>query len=144
MALVIGWVLTVGNHTVSQVILTMRLHESRHFATIYRFLGKGQWGVDWVSHCLFRIMVEILVAEDVKIVVVLDDTLNKHRGKKICGAGCVIHNKNFVFLPTLHHLSPLLQLYIQPSSDGLYAFQGTVRIKAFNLFFQPFEFLINR
>ena len=86
-ALVIGWVLTVGNHTVSQVILTMRLHESRHFATIYRFLGKGQWGVDWVSHCLFRIMGEILVAEDVKIVVVLDDTLNKHRGKKICGAG---------------------------------------------------------
>ena len=42
-ALVIGWVLTVGKHTISQVILTMRLHESRHFATIYRFLGKGQW-----------------------------------------------------------------------------------------------------
>jgi len=86
-ALVIGWVLTVEKHTVSQVILTMRLHESRHFATIYRFLGKGRWGVDWVSHCLFRIMVETLIGEGVEIEVVLDDTLNKHRGKEICGAG---------------------------------------------------------
>ena len=38
-ALSIGWALTVGKHTVSQVILTMRPHHSRHFATIYRFLG---------------------------------------------------------------------------------------------------------
>ena len=86
-ALMIGWVLTVGRHTVSQVILTMRLHESRHFATIYRFLGKGQWETDWVSRCLFRILVETLIAEGFEILVVIDDTLNKHRGKEICGAG---------------------------------------------------------
>lgn len=86
-ALLIGWVLTVGKHTVSQVILTMRLHESRHFATIYRFLGKGQWSVDMVSYCLFRILVETLVAEGFEILLVTDDTLNKHCGKKICGAG---------------------------------------------------------
>ena len=46
-ALVIGWVLTVGKHTVSQVILTMQLHEYRHFATIYRFLGKGKCVLTW-------------------------------------------------------------------------------------------------
>jgi hypothetical protein len=86
-ALVIGWVLTVGKHTVSQVILTMKLHESSHFATIYRFLDKGKWCADWVSMRLFRILVEILVAEGVEFEVVLDDTLNKHCGKQICGAG---------------------------------------------------------
>ena len=48
-ALMIGWVLPVGKHTISQVILTMRLHESRHFATIYRFLGKGQWHSYWTG-----------------------------------------------------------------------------------------------
>jgi hypothetical protein len=32
-------------------------------------------------------MVEILVAEGAEIVTVLDDTLNKHRGKEMCGAG---------------------------------------------------------
>jgi hypothetical protein len=62
-ALMIGWALTVGKHTMSQVILTMRLDESRHFAAIYRFLRKGQWWTDWVSYCLFRVLVEILVAE---------------------------------------------------------------------------------
>ncbi len=50
-ALVIGWVL--GKHTV-QVILTMKLHESRHFGPV---LGKGPM-VHGVSQCLFRIMVE--------------------------------------------------------------------------------------
>lgn len=86
-ALLIGWVLTVGKHTVSQVILTMGLHESGHFATIYRFLGKGRWSIDLVSYCLFRILVETLVAEGCEILTVVDDTLNKHRGPEICGAG---------------------------------------------------------
>ncbi len=86
-ALVIGWVLTTGTHTISQVIVTMRLHESRHFATIYRFLGKGQWCTDMISYCLFRMMVETLIAEGVEIDIVADDTLNKHCGKHICGAG---------------------------------------------------------
>jgi hypothetical protein len=86
-ALVIGWVLTAGKHTVSQVILTMRLQESRHFATIYRFLEKGQWSTDWVSRCLFRILVETLIAEGCEVQVVVDDTLNKHCGRQICGAG---------------------------------------------------------
>jgi hypothetical protein len=87
MALLIGWVLTIGTHTISQVILTMRLHESRHFATIYRFLGKGRWCTDMIPYCLFRMMVENLIAEGVEICAVGDDTLNKHRGPKICGAG---------------------------------------------------------
>jgi hypothetical protein len=86
-ALVIGWVLTVGKHTISQVILTMRLHESKHFASIYRFIGKGRWEADFVSYFVFRMLVEALIAEGIEILVVIDDTLNKHSGKKICGAG---------------------------------------------------------
>jgi len=86
-ALTIGWVLTVGTHTISQVILTMGLHESRHFASIYRFLAKGQWQADWVASSLFRLMVETLMAGGAQIMVVIDDTLNKHCGRKICGAG---------------------------------------------------------
>lgn len=86
-ALLIGWVLTVGKHTVSQVILTMRLHDSKHFASIYRFLGKGRWSVDLVSSCLFRVLVDTLKAQGADIQVVIDDTLNKRSGKRICGAG---------------------------------------------------------
>ncbi|HBZ54739.1 MAG TPA: hypothetical protein DEO88_04965 [Syntrophobacteraceae bacterium] len=85
--LVIGWVLTVGKRTVSQVILTMGLQESRHFASIYRFLGKGRWQIDLVSCLLFKLLVKCLVPLGSVIQVVLDDTLNKHRGPCICGAG---------------------------------------------------------
>jgi hypothetical protein len=86
-ALMIGWVLTVGKHTISQVILTMGLHESRHFASIYRFLGKGCWQIDLVSRFLFRLLVKCLLLAGAEIQTVLDDTLNKHRGPEICGAG---------------------------------------------------------
>jgi len=86
-ALLMGWVLTVGTHTISQVMLTMRLHESRHFASIYRFLARGRWEPDAVSYRLFRLLVDTFVAAGVEILVGLDDTLEKHCGKKICGAG---------------------------------------------------------
>ena len=86
-AVVIGWALTVGRHTISRVILTMGLHESRHFASVYRFLSRGRWLPDMVSRALFELMLDILVPLDAEILLVLDDTLNKHRGKKITGAG---------------------------------------------------------
>jgi hypothetical protein len=86
-ALLIGWVLTVGKHTISQVILTMRLDESRHFASIFRFLAKARWNPDWVAFHLFRLIVKTQLAGTSEIIAVLDDTLNKHCGKKICGAG---------------------------------------------------------
>jgi hypothetical protein len=85
--LLIGWALTVGKYTVSQVILTMRLYHSGHFASIYRFLGKGRWSVDLVSYYLFRVLVEKLSPKGSEILVVVDDTLDKHCGKVICGAG---------------------------------------------------------
>lgn len=86
-ALLIGWVLTVGKHTISQVILTMRLDESRHFASIFRFLAKARWNPDWVAFHLFRLIVKTQLAGTSEIIAVLDDTLNRHCGKKICGAG---------------------------------------------------------
>lgn len=86
-SMVVGWVLTVGRHTISNVILTMGLHESRHFASVYRFVGRGRWLPDMVSRAVYELLVETLVPCDAEILLVVDDTLNKHRGKKICGAG---------------------------------------------------------
>ena len=52
--LITGWVLSVGTHTISQVILAAGVHESEHFATIYEFLGKTKWEVDRVAFEVFR------------------------------------------------------------------------------------------
>lgn len=86
-ALLTGSTLTVGKHTVSQVILTVKLHGSKRCASIYRFHGIGRWSGDLVSSCLFRVLVDTLKARGEDIQVVIDDTLNKRSGKSICGAG---------------------------------------------------------
>lgn len=85
--LITGWVLTVGIHTISQVILTGRLHESENFVSIYRFLQKAKWTPDQVAFQVFRIIVDTLLPGVTEIELVLDDTLNSHVGKKIFGAG---------------------------------------------------------
>jgi hypothetical protein len=85
--LITGWVLTVGIHTISQVILTGRLHESESFVSIYRFLQKAKWAPDQVAFEVFRVIVDTLLPGVTEIELVLDDTLNSHVGKKIFGAG---------------------------------------------------------
>jgi len=85
--LITGWVLTVGTHTVSPVILTMGLHESQHFATIYKFLLRGKWDPDRVAFEIFRMIVETLLPSARQVETIVDDTLNNRVGKKVCGAG---------------------------------------------------------
>lgn len=85
--LITGWVLTVGVHTISQVILTCGLHESESFVSVYRFLQKATWSPDQVALEVFRMIVEALLPEETELELILDDTLNKHVGKKIFGAG---------------------------------------------------------
>jgi hypothetical protein len=85
--LITGWVLTVGVHTISQVILAGRLHESESFVSIYRFLQRAKWTPDQVAFKVFRIIVDTLLPGVTEIELVLDDTLNDHVGKKIFGAG---------------------------------------------------------
>jgi len=86
-ALITGWVLTVGVHTISQVILTSGLHESESFVSVYRFLQKAKWAPDQVAYQVFRIIVDTLLSGVTEIELVLDDTLNNHVGRKIFGAG---------------------------------------------------------
>jgi len=85
--LIAGWVMTVGVHTISQVILTGGFHESEHFATIYRFLQKAKWAPDQVAFEVFRMILDTLMPDATEFELVLDDTLNNHVSKKIFGAG---------------------------------------------------------
>jgi len=85
--LMTGWVLTVGTHTISQVILTAEAHQSEHFASLYRFLSRAKWEPDRVAAEIFLVMVETLLPGVSELILVIDDTLNNHVGRKICGAG---------------------------------------------------------
>ena len=91
--LITVWVLTVGTHTVSQVILATGAHESEHFANIYKFFGKAKWDSDKIAFEIFKVIVDSLLPDCAEIEVVIDDTLNNCVGKKIFGAG-LQHNGN--------------------------------------------------
>jgi len=86
LVLMTGWVVTVGTHTISQVILTVEAHESEHFVNIYRFLSRARWEPDRVATVIFLVMLETLFPSVSELVLVIDDTLNNHVGRKICGA----------------------------------------------------------
>jgi hypothetical protein len=85
--LIVGWVLTIERHTISRILLTLGLHQTEHYSNIYRFISRANWGIDAVAQRLFRWMIDALQSPGQEILVVLDDTLNKHTGRKICGAG---------------------------------------------------------
>jgi hypothetical protein len=85
--LMTGWALTVGSHTISQVILTMQAYESEHFASVYRFLSRAKWDPDRVASGIFLMMMETFFSYATELLLVIDDTLNKRMGRKICGAG---------------------------------------------------------
>jgi len=62
--LMTGWVLTVGTHTVSRVILTVEAHESEHFGSIYRFFSRARWESDKVVAVIFLLQIFTGLAED--------------------------------------------------------------------------------
>jgi hypothetical protein len=86
--LITGWMLTVGRHTISQVILTMGLDESEHFTSVYMFLRRAKWDSDHVACEVFRMIVDTVLPGETEFELVLDDTLNSHVGKKIWGVAC--------------------------------------------------------
>lgn len=84
-ALVAGWVLLPGRHTVSRVIQAARaLGEAKHHASLYRFLSQGHWSVDELGRVLLGMLLRHLPRE---IVAVVDDTLCHKGGPQIFGAG---------------------------------------------------------
>jgi hypothetical protein len=85
-ALMTGWVLTVGVHTISQVILTTGLHESEHFSSAYNFFLRRKWDVDRVACAIFFLIVETFLPDATEYEGVIDDTLLDHVGRKIWGA----------------------------------------------------------
>jgi hypothetical protein len=84
--LMTGWILTVGLHTISQVILTTGLHESEYFSSAYNFFLRRKWDMDRVACEIFVLIVETFLPGATEYEGVIDDTLHDHMGRKICGA----------------------------------------------------------
>ncbi|MGA8832377.1 MAG: hypothetical protein ACLQT6_03155 [Desulfomonilaceae bacterium] len=84
-ALMTGWTLTVGIHTINQVILIAGLHESEYFSNIYKFIRTGKGGPDRIAFEIFRVVIGSMLPDYAEIEFVIDDTLDPCVGKYILG-----------------------------------------------------------
>lgn len=83
-ALVSGWILCQGRHSISRVIqVTGGPGSTKHFASLYRFLSRARWSVDGLGRVLFELLLRWLPKG---IEAQVDDTLCRHRGPRIFGA----------------------------------------------------------
>ena len=82
-----GWLLCIGRHTVTSVIVAADVVGVRHHTTFQRFFRCGRWQPDDLGLVLLRMVLGKLVPPFAPVLVALDDTLARHTGKRISSAG---------------------------------------------------------
>ena len=93
--LIVGWILCNGRHTLSNVIRAVGPEMSKSHDAYQNFFSKSKWSMDVLWKGLFLLLANTLYpALDPSsqnaapaIWIVGDDTLIKHYGRKIWGAG---------------------------------------------------------
>jgi len=85
-ALVVGWILCQGRHSISRVIQAAgrELCEGKDHSVFYRALSRARWATDPVGRVVFTLLLPFL---DKDVLVLVDDTLSKKTGPHIWGAG---------------------------------------------------------
>ena len=102
-ALVIGWVLCPGRHTISRVIQASAAlrKRSKHHSAFYRFFSRAGWSVDALGKILLDLLLPFTGPE---VVLLVDDTLCHRGGPHLFGAA-------------MHH-DALRSTYLRGSAGG--------------------------
>jgi len=84
--LLAGAVLAPGRRTVSSALRAMGLDQERRFHRYHRVLSRASWSSREASRVLLGLLVEVFVP-DGPLVLGVDETLERRRGKKIVAKG---------------------------------------------------------
>ncbi len=97
-ALVEGWIVCVGQRTISRVLQFggFDAQQRRHHSIFYRFFSRAKWEADGLGQRIFELVLR-LIPPECGIILLVDDTLSRKSGAHIWGAG-------------MHH-DPLLSNY---------------------------------
>lgn len=84
-ALVVGWILCQGRHSISRVIQAAGdLTGGKDHSTLYRFFSRAKWAPDALGKVLFKLFLPLVGKE---ILAIVDDTLCRKSGPHLWGAG---------------------------------------------------------
>ena len=84
MLLFVGFVLTIGRHTVTRTLATVNCLTCGYFGNYHRVISRARWSL-WVLARVHASIVLELVPKDQPVVVYGDDTTTQHRGKQVYG-----------------------------------------------------------
>ncbi len=82
-----GAILAPGKRTVSSALCAMGLDQQKQFHRYHRVLSRAVWSSKEASRVLLELLVEAFVPEGAPLVVGIDETLERRRGKKISAKG---------------------------------------------------------
>lgn len=85
--LLIGAILCNGKRTVSSALRAMGLALEKRFERYHRVLSKAKWNEFTLSKVLFGLLIALL-PKNAPILIAVDETIERRRGKKITTKGC--------------------------------------------------------
>jgi SRSO17 transposase len=81
-----GWVLTSGQHAVTQALVMTSVAGRRHHERFHRFFSRGTWDPDKLGWWLFQWVLRVFGIEG-GLRIAIDDTLAPKKGPKVFGIG---------------------------------------------------------
>src|SRR6476659_2069321 len=85
--LLIGAILAPGERTVAAILRVMGLSTERHFQNYHRVLNRAKWSSRALSRVLLVLLVSVFVPENAPLVIGIDETIERRRGRKIATRG---------------------------------------------------------
>ena len=85
--LLIGFILAPAGRTVSSALRVMGLSFEAHFQNYHRVFNRDKWSPRQFSKILLHLLIRIFVGEGEPIVVGIDETIERRRGKRISAKG---------------------------------------------------------
>lgn len=88
-AMVIGLVAQTGQRTVCGMLTGAGLATTWSHHRAHRFFSAARWSVEQVGLIVFDLVLSHLVEDDADVVLAVDDTAHRRRGRKVHGAGWI-------------------------------------------------------
>lgn len=85
--LAIGAILCIGKRTVTSALRVMGLREEERFTNFHRVLNRAKWSTVQGAKILVGLLIA-LVPASVSLIILIDETIERRKGKKIKAKGC--------------------------------------------------------
>jgi hypothetical protein len=85
--LLIGAILVPGERTVAAILRVMGCADEKQFQNYHRVLNRAKWSSRELSRVVLGLLVHLFVAGNEPVILGLDETIERRRGRKIAARG---------------------------------------------------------